>query len=98
MAFLTWRYYMSKQAKLLSHLQAGNELTAKQIKGSFGIAHPASAVRNLREKGYCVYSNSAKLADGTPTVKYRIGVPSKRMIAIVNAVVGASAFTAQRTR
>jgi hypothetical protein len=89
---------MSKQAKLLSHLQAGNELTAKQIKGSFGIAHPASAVRALREAGHCVYANRAKLADGTRTVKYRIGTPSKRMIAIVNAVVGASAFTAQRTR
>lgn len=89
---------MSKQAKLLNYLQNGNELTAKQISGTFGIAHPASAIRNLREQGYCVYTNSAKLADGTPTVKYRIGTPSKRMVRIVNAVLGASAFTAQRTR
>jgi predicted transcriptional regulator len=84
---------MSKQAKLLNYLQSGAEVTAKQISGSFGIAHPASAIRNLREQGYCVYTNPAKLADGTPTNKYRIGTPNKRMVRIVNAVLGASAFT-----
>lgn len=84
---------MSKQAKLLSYLQKGNEVTAKQISGVFGIAHPASAVRNLREQGHCVYTNSAKLSDGSVTVKYRIGQPSRRMIALVNAVAGASVFT-----
>ena len=57
---------MSKQETLLNNFKKGHEFTAKQIKGSFGIAHPASAVRNLREQGYCVYSNAAKLADGTP--------------------------------
>ena len=89
---------MSKQAKLLNYLQNGNELTAKQISGTFGIAHPASAIRALREQGYCVYSNASKLADGTRTTKYRIGAPSKRMIRTVNAILGASAFTAQRSR
>jgi len=89
---------MSKQAKLLNYLQTGAEMTAKQISGSFGIAHPASAIRNLREQGHCVYTNSAKLADGTPTVKYRIGAPSKRMVRLANAIYGAAAFTAQRKR
>ena len=89
---------MSKQAKLLNYLQTGAELTAKQISGSFGISHPASAIRNLREQGHCVYTNSAKLADGTPTTKYRIGKPSKRMVQLANAIYGASAFTAQRKR
>jgi len=87
---------MSKQEKLLNNLKAGAELTAKQIKGSFGIAHPASAIRNLREKGFCVYSNAAKLADGTKTTKYRLGVPSKRMVRLANQILGASAFTAQK--
>jgi len=38
---------MSKQTTLLNSLKAGKEYTAKQITGSFGIAHPASAIRNL---------------------------------------------------
>jgi len=87
---------MSKQAKLLSYLQSGNEVTVKQISGVFGIAHPASAIRNLREQGYCVYTNPAKLADGTRTTKYKIGKASKRMIRLVNLIAGADAFTAPR--
>jgi hypothetical protein len=87
---------MSKQDTLLSNLKAGREFTAKQIKGSFGIAHPASAIRNLREKGYCVYSNTATLSDGTKTTKYRLGAPSKRMVRLANFILGASAFRAQK--
>jgi len=87
---------MSNQETLLTNLKNGREFTAKQIKGTFGIAHPASAVRNLREQAYCVYSNAAKLADGTKTVKYRLGVPSKRMVRLANSILGASAFTAQK--
>ena len=88
---------MSKQDLLLKHLKAGKEFTAKQIKGPFCIAHPASAIRNLREQGYCVYTNATKLADGTPVTKYKLGAASKRMIRVVNMILGAGAFTAQRT-
>jgi len=87
---------MSKQAKLLNHLQRGAEVTAKQIAGSFGLKNPHDAIHQLRNQGYCIYANAAKLSDGTKTTKYRIGQPSKRIVAIANAVVGASAFTAQR--
>ena len=84
---------MSKQTTLLNSLKAGKEYTAKQITGSFGIAHPASAIRNLREQGHCVYANKVTLSDGTQGTKYRIGKPSKRMVALANAIVGAAAFT-----
>ena len=83
---------MSKQNVLLSHLQKGKEFTAKQIKSSFGIAHPASAIRNLREQGYCVYSNDA-VVSGTQVTKYRIGRPTRAMVALANSVVGAAVFT-----
>ena len=61
---------MSKQELLLTHLNKGKTFTAKQIKSSFGIAHPASTIRNLREQGYCVYSNPA-VVNGAEVVKYR---------------------------
>jgi predicted transcriptional regulator len=88
-------YYMSKQAKLLNYLSTGAEVTAKQIAGSFGLKNPHRAIHLLRSQGHCVYSNAAKLADGTETTKYRIGKPSRRMIAAANAILGASAFTRQ---
>ncbi len=84
---------MSKQDLLLSHLEKGKAFTAKQIAASFGIAHPASAIRNLREQGYCVYSNPAKLASGAEVVKYRIGKPNRRMVALANRVYGSAIFT-----
>jgi hypothetical protein len=88
---------MSKQAKLLSYLSTGAEVTARQIAGSFGLKNPHDAIFQLRSQGHCIYANRAKLADGTATTKYKIGKPSKRMVRIANAILGASAFTAQRT-
>lgn len=89
---------MSKQAKLLNYLSTGAEVTAKQIHGSFGLSNPHDAIYQLRNQGHCIYANPAKLSDGTKTVKYRIGKPSKRMVQLANAILGASAFTAQKTR
>ena len=84
---------MSKQDLLLKHLSAGKAFTAKQISASFGIAHPASTIRNLREQGYCVYSNTATLSNGTTVAKYRIGKPTRAMVRAANALLGATAFT-----
>lgn len=84
---------MSKQAKLLNHLQAGAEVTARQIAGSFGLKNPHDAIHQLRNQGHCIYANKALLSDGTETTKYRIGRPSRSMIAVANKVMGASIFT-----
>jgi predicted transcriptional regulator len=93
MMALLWRLNMSKQDLLLSHLEKGKAFTAKQIAASFGIAHPASAIRNLREQGYCVYSNPTKLTTGAEVVKYRIGKPNRRMVALANRIYGSAIFT-----
>jgi hypothetical protein len=86
-------YFMSKQDLLLKHLSAGKEFTAKQISASFGIVHPASTIRNLREQGYCVYSNTATLSNGSVATKYRLGKPSRRIVALAAKIAGADAFT-----
>jgi len=91
--FIMELYYMSNQALLLKHLEAGKQFTAKQIQASFGIAHPASAVRSLREQGYCVYSNETTLSNGTVATKYRLGRPSRRIIAQAAKTAGASVFS-----
>lgn len=84
---------MSRQAKLLNYLESGAQVTAKQISGSFGLKNPHRAIHSLREQGNCIYSNSATLSDGTVTTKYRIGTPTKRMVQVANAVLGAQAFS-----
>ena len=84
---------MSKQAKLLNYLYTGAEVTARQIQGSFGLKNPHGAIHSLREQGHCIYANKAVLADGTETTKYRVGKPSRKMVAIANAVMGSQLFT-----
>jgi predicted transcriptional regulator len=84
---------MSKQAKLLNYLSTGAEVTARQIAGSFGLKNPHDAIHQLRNQGYCVYGNKATLADGTETTKYRIGKPSRKMVAIANSVMGSTVFS-----
>ena len=74
-------------------LNEGKEFTAKQITAYFGIAHPASAVRRLRELGHCVYSNPVTLSNGTASTRYRVGSASRRMVAIAAAMAGADVFT-----
>lgn len=84
---------MSKKAMLLKNLQAGKEFTAKQIAASFGLKNPHETIRQLRSEGYCVYSNETTLSTGVKATKYRIGAPSRRIIALAAAVAGSSAFT-----
>lgn len=83
---------MSKQAKLLKYLQTGASVTPRQISGSFGLANPHDAIYQMRQQGFCVYTNKATLSNGSETTKYRIGTPSRRMVAVANAVLGANAF------
>ena len=84
---------MSKQAKLLNYLHTGAEVTARQISGSFGLKNPHEAIRQLRSQGHCIYSNRKTLSDGTVATKYRIGAPSKRMVALANLVAGSTVFS-----
>lgn len=84
---------MSKQTKLLNLLVNGASVTSRQIQSTFGLKNPHSAIYELRKQGHCIYANKTVLADGTETVKYRIGKPSKRMVALASRIVGAKLFS-----
>ena len=81
---------MTKLAKLENYLNAGNEVTAKQITSMFKLQNPTAAIHALRTNGVCVYANKSTLHDGTETTKYRVGRPSRAMIATL-ARIGAFA-------
>lgn len=85
---------MTQIQKLKSALETNGSLTAKQIATKLKIKNPHEAVRKLRESGVCVYGNTATLKNGTKTTKYRIGTPSKAMIAAAYALAGGDMFTA----
>lgn len=77
---------MTKLDKLEKYLASGNTATPKQIQKMFGLQNPTAAVHALRSKGVCVYGNKSTLTDGTETTKYRVGQPSRAMIAALHAL------------
>lgn len=72
---------MTKTQRLLAYLESGATATPKQMERMFGIANPSAMVYKLRTEGNCIYANPAKLKNGRQVTKYRLGTPSKAMVA-----------------
>jgi hypothetical protein len=84
---------VSKTAKLREYLQRGNTVTARQITSMFGLKHPASAIRHLREQGVCIYTNTKTLSrTGQVVGAYKVGSPTRRMVRLTKMIIGARAF------
>lgn len=77
---------MSKLEKLKSRLESGVSVTASDIKNVFGLKNPTSSIYKLRSQGLCVYTNKIENSDGTITTKYKVGKPTKKMIAILHSI------------
>lgn len=71
----------TKTNRLLKALREGNELTAAQITQRFGIKNPSATVSDLRYAGFAVYANPHTDTKGRVTTKYRIGTPSREVVA-----------------
>jgi predicted ArsR family transcriptional regulator len=72
---------MTKSERLLEAFKNGEKLTAAQIKARFGIANPTATVSDLRFSGFAIYANQHKDTKGRVTTKYRIGNPSRAVVA-----------------
>lgn len=81
---------MSIQTKVLNVLKSGKQFTAGQIAGLFNTTEATVAARisELRAQGYSIYSNRAK----NGKTAYRLGTPSRRMVAAAFAAAGSSVF------
>ena len=81
---------MSIQSSVLKTLKSGRQFTAGQMAGLFSTTESTVAARisELRAQGYSIYSNTAK----NGKTAYRLGTPSRRMIAAAYAAVGSSVF------
>jgi len=71
----------SKQERLLEAFQKGEQFTAAQIKTRFGIANPTATVSDLRYSGFAVYANKHTDTKGRVSTKYRLGNPSREIVA-----------------
>lgn len=73
---------LTQKDKLRKAFFNGAELTSKQIRAQFKIASPTKVISNLRlEDGLPIYANKHVDTKGRETTKFRLGTPSRAVIA-----------------
>jgi hypothetical protein len=75
---------MSAKSKVLAYLSkdsAYNTLTATKMQSAFGVANPSATINELRKEGNAIYLNSRINANGEKVSFYRLGTPTKRIVA-----------------
>ena len=71
----------TKPSRVLEALQSGEQLTAKQIAARFGVKNPTATISDIRLSGFAVYANQHKDTKGRVSTKYRLGTPSREIVA-----------------
>ena len=74
---------MSVKSKVLAYLSKDSEyntLTAQRMKSTWGVANPSALINDLRNEGHAIYLNS-RVVNGEKVFFYRLGAPTKRMVA-----------------
>ena len=72
---------VTKSAKVIAALVNGEELTGKQISARFGVANARALISSIRKQGYSVYCNQRTNGSGETSSKYRLGTPSRAVVA-----------------
>ena len=75
---------MTAKQKVLNYLSKNSEyntLTAQKMQSVFGIANPSATINELRNEGHAIYHNTRINANGEKVSFYRLGTPTKRMVA-----------------
>jgi hypothetical protein len=70
-----------KMLAALSKTDGYNTFTVAQARARFGVTNVAARIGELREEGHPIYTNTRTLANGRKISFYRLGQPTKRMVA-----------------
>jgi predicted ArsR family transcriptional regulator len=71
----------SVNARLLSFLKTGGNITANQAYTRFGIANMSQRINDLRKAGFAIYCNTKTTANGNTIRAYRLGTPTRQQVA-----------------
>jgi hypothetical protein len=83
---------MSAKQKVLAYLSkegSYNTLTPQKMQSFFGVANPSATINELRNEGNAIYLNSRINSNGDKVSFYRLGAPTKRIVAAGIAAVRA---------
>ena len=79
---------VTKTAKVIAALESGTELTGKQISARYGVNNARALISSIRMQGYPVYLNKrVSTFDGETYSKYRMGSPTRAVVAAGNAAL-----------
>jgi len=81
----------TKTEKVITALEGGAELTAKQITARYGVANPRAVISSLRMQGYPVFLNQRTNSFGETYSKYRLGTAPRSVVAAGYQALAASA-------
>ena len=86
------RAKLSKTEKVRNLFSKGNTVTSKSLRNTFDLKSPANMVGKLRNEGMMIYENKTS----TGHVAYRVGTPSKAVIAAgQTALFGTQGYAVQ---
>ena len=71
----------TKTEKVITALESGVELTAKQITARYGVANPRAVISSLRMQGYPVFLNQRTNSLSETYSKYRLGTAPRSVVA-----------------
>jgi hypothetical protein len=71
----------TKTFKLYTALQNGDRVTASQASKRFGIKNISAEVSRIRQSGFAVYANSRIAGNNVKVTEYRLGTPSRKIVA-----------------
>lgn len=81
---INYEVIMSAKSKVLAYLSKDgsyNTLTAAKMQSVFGVKNPSALINELRNEGHAIYLNTRTTPSGEKVSFYRLGTPTKRMIA-----------------
>lgn len=73
--------FMSKTNRLLKFLKTGGNITQAQAVSRFDISNLSATASTLRFQGYAVYCNEKVLNNGNVITTYRLGTPTREVVA-----------------
>lgn len=83
----------SQKDRLVTAFTSGYDFTTNQIANRLDVSESRARflITELRQEGYAIYKNN-KTINGATTPVYRLGTPSRAMVAAAARLVGASLF------
>ncbi len=76
---------MSVKNKIVNYLAKNRTLTVNQARAMFGVNNVTARIHELRSEGYTIYSNRKVKRNGNRVTTYRLGIPSERYLANLDA-------------